>query len=160
MFQLYCVEGLVLPLLLLLRRPPLSVYRSRRHHRHALLGPQDSQSFQTQSPPPPRIWRQCNVAIRRASPPFHLSFQRLRPGPTLFRLVIHGPAGADRGVPGAVRRSIDGGAWGAANEPGRNKLWRVCWVQHGGAIPGETGEAGALLRWGLLGGEGYGEWFI
>ncbi|GLT64716.1 hypothetical protein SLA2020_371910 [Shorea laevis] len=75
----------------------------------------------------------------------------------LLRRVVHEQAGPDRSVPGSVRDEHDGGARGAQDEPGGDKLRWVCGLQHGGAIPAEGGQVGAVLQRCLLGREGYGK---
>lgn len=85
----------------------------------------------------------------------HAPLQRVRTRLAILRGLTHDPIREIGVVSRHVRDGTDGGAWGSQNERGGTELRRVCGVQHGGDVPGEGGEGGAVLCWGVFGRKGH-----
>lgn len=155
MLQLHGIKKPVPEIYFLKFGAPAILHGPRRRHRLTLLGSQDPEADPTRRRPHPRVRSQRHVAILRHRGVPRPQFQRLRAGPGVLRRVGFDPARPERGVPGGVRDAGAGGQLGGEDGGGGPQLRRLRCLQHGGAVPGVCGEGGDMLRWGVLGGEGY-----
>lgn len=68
------------------------------------------------------------MAMERNSPDILPTLQRLRPGLSLLRRLVHDSAGTDRIVPGSVCEASHGSELGDEDERSRAELRRICGV--------------------------------